>query len=84
MRTPYGGYQIPECAGNLRVVSPRFVRHAHQAGLEVHVWTVDEPADMLRLLGWGVDALISNRPDLAVTIRNQFVSAGQFDAATRP
>jgi glycerophosphoryl diester phosphodiesterase len=84
MRTPYGGYQVPELAGSLRVVSPRFIRHAHRAGLDVQVWTVDEVADMQRLLGWGADALISNRPDLAVTVRDQFVSAGQFDAAGRP
>ena len=66
----YGGYQVPEHAGALRVVSPRFVRHAHRAGLKVQVWTVDNPSDMARLLGWGVDALISNRPDLAVEVRN--------------
>ena len=69
-RVAYGGYQVPEHAGMLRVVSPRFVRHAHRAGLEVQVWTVDEEADMRRLLGWGVDALISNRPDLAVRVRD--------------
>lgn len=67
---PYGGYQVPEKAGRLRVVSPRFVRHAHLAGLDVQVWTVDEEPDMRRLLGWGVDALISNRPDLAVAVRD--------------
>jgi glycerophosphoryl diester phosphodiesterase len=66
----YGGYQIPECAGGHRIVSPRFVRHAHQGGLEVQVWTVDERADMERLLSWGVDALISNCPDLAVSVRD--------------
>jgi glycerophosphoryl diester phosphodiesterase len=83
-RPAYGGYQVPECAGTLRVVSPRFIRHAHRTGLEVHVWTIDAPVDMQRLLDWGADALISNRPDLAVTVRNQFVSGGQFDGAARP
>jgi glycerophosphoryl diester phosphodiesterase len=83
MRPAYGGYQVPEHAGNLRVVSPRFVRHAHRAGLDVQVWTIDEAGDMERLLGWGVDALISNRPDLAVTVRDRFVSSGQFAAAAR-
>ena len=34
----------------MRIVSPRFVRHAHDAGLEVQVWTVDDEADMTRLL----------------------------------
>lgn len=81
--TAYGGYQVPEHAGTLRVVSPRFIRHAHLAGLEVHLWTIDEEADMERLLAWGADGLISNRPDVAVTVRDQFVSAGQFDPAAR-
>lgn len=69
-RPPYGGYQVPEHAGSLRVVSPAFVRHAHGAGLRVQVWTVDDEADMRRLLDWGVDALITNRPDVAVKVRD--------------
>ena len=68
----YGGYQVPEMAGGHRIVSPPFIRHAHGAGLEVQVWTVDEREDMNRLLSWGVDALISNRPDLAVATRDAF------------
>jgi glycerophosphoryl diester phosphodiesterase len=72
-RVPYGGYQVPELAGTLRVVSPRFIRDAHAAGLKVHVWTVDDPDDMRRLLEWGVDGLITNRPDLAVQVRDAFV-----------
>jgi glycerophosphoryl diester phosphodiesterase len=67
------GYQVPECAGRLRVVSRRFIRYAHLAGLKVQVWTVDTEADMIRLLDWGVDALISNRPDLAVHVRDAWV-----------
>lgn len=82
-RVPYGGYQVPEYAGTLRVVSSRFIRHAHRAGLDVQVWTIDDADDMRRLLAWGADALISNRPDLAVTVRDAFVSAGQFNPLTR-
>ena len=70
----YRGYQVPEVAGRLRVVSPVFIRCAHAAGLEVQVWTVDHPTDMRRLLEWGVDALITNRPDLAVQVRDAFLS----------
>lgn len=70
---PYGGYQVPEVSGHLRVVSPRFVRYAHASGLRVHVWTVDEEADIARLLQWGVDGVISNRPDTAVLYRDVLV-----------
>jgi glycerophosphoryl diester phosphodiesterase len=64
-RPTHRGYQVPERAGWIRVVSPAFIRHAHAAGLPVQVWTVDDEHDMRRLLKWGVDALITNRPDLA-------------------
>jgi glycerophosphoryl diester phosphodiesterase len=67
-RARYGGYQVPEHAGSTRVVSPRFVADAHRAGLGVQVWTVDSEPDARRLLGWGVDALITDRPDLIVPI----------------
>jgi glycerophosphoryl diester phosphodiesterase len=67
---PYGGYQVPEISGGHRIVSRRFLRHAHAAGLRVQVWTVDQRADMERLLAWGVDALISNCPDVAVAARD--------------
>lgn len=64
----YRAFQIPERTRGTRVVSKRFIRLAHQAGLVVQVWTVDDPSDMRRLLSWGVDALITDRPDLAVAI----------------
>jgi glycerophosphoryl diester phosphodiesterase len=79
----YGGYQVPEHAGPTRVVSPRFIRHAHGAGLEVQVWTVDREEDMRRLLEWGADGLITNRPDLGVAVRDQYVSGGQFASRSR-
>jgi glycerophosphoryl diester phosphodiesterase len=67
-RAVYDGYQVPEVAGATRVVSPRFVEYAHDAGLGVQVWTVDAEADARRLLGWGVDALITDRPDVIVRV----------------
>ena len=67
---PYRVYQVPERIGLVRIVSPRFIRDAHMAGLKVQVWTVDDERDMRRLLDWGVDGLISDRPDLAVRVRN--------------
>ena len=50
----------------LRVVTPRFVRAAHRAGVPVQVWIVDGADDIRRLLDWGVDAVITDRPDVAV------------------
>jgi len=67
-RVCYGGYQVPELSGRTRVVSERFVRDAHHAGLAVQVWTVDTVADARRLLSWGIDALITDRPDLIVPV----------------
>jgi glycerophosphoryl diester phosphodiesterase len=67
-RVAYAGYQVPEFAGTTRVVSPRFIDDAHRAGLHVQVWTVDTEVDARRLLGWGADALITDRPDIIVPI----------------
>jgi len=69
-RPPYRAFQVPERFGRYRVVTPRFVRAAHRAGVVVQVWTVNDEADMRRLLDWGVDAIITDRPDLAVQVRN--------------
>jgi len=77
MKTPWTGYQVPETAGTTRVVSPRFIVDAHRAGLGVQVWTVNSERDAERLIGWGVDALITDRPDVMVPlVRNLSGSAG--------
>jgi glycerophosphoryl diester phosphodiesterase len=65
-RADYAGYQVPEYAGSTRVVSKQFVDAAHARGLPVQVWTVDTEADAKRLLALGVDALITDRPDVIV------------------
>jgi glycerophosphoryl diester phosphodiesterase len=65
-RTAYQEFQVPERSGRTTIVTPYFVEHAHRAGVAVKVWTVDERADIERLLDWGVDGIISDRPDVAV------------------
>ncbi len=63
---PYVAFQVPERAGRLRVVSPSFVRQVHREGQVLQVWVVNDEPDVRRLLDWGVDGVISDRPDVAV------------------
>lgn len=60
--------QVPVRYGRARVISPAFIRTAHVGGLEVHVWTVDRPAEMHRLLDLGADGIMTDRPDLLRTV----------------
>jgi len=67
-RRPYRALQVPQARGWTQVLSPRFIRAAHASGVVVQVWTVDDERDMRRLLSWGVDGLITDRPDVAVRV----------------
>lgn len=49
---------------NLDLVTPKNIERIHSTGRSVHVWTVDEPTTMHRLLDWGVDGIMTDRPDL--------------------
>ena len=60
--------QLPEVHEGRRIVSERLVADAHAANLPVHVWTVDEEADMRRLLSWGVDGIVTDRPDRLASV----------------
>ena len=59
---PAVAFQVPERQGDLVVVDDRFVEAAHRAGKAVHVWTVNDAESMERLLGLGVDGIISDLP----------------------
>jgi glycerophosphoryl diester phosphodiesterase len=54
--------QVPIRWGRTPIVTAGFVRAAHRSGLHVHVWTVDDPATMHRLLDLGVDGIMTDRP----------------------
>jgi glycerophosphoryl diester phosphodiesterase len=56
--------QLPRRYGRITVIDPALMRAARRAGLEVHAWTVDRPAEMEALLDLGVDGVLSDRPDL--------------------
>lgn len=63
-RGPADAFQVPERGGSIRIVGRRFVEAAHAGGKQVHVWTVDDPETMCRLLDLGVDGIVTDRPDL--------------------
>jgi len=58
--------QVPERRGPVRVVTQRLIDAAHRCDVEVHVWTVNDPAQMARLLQLGVDGLVTDRADVAL------------------
>lgn len=58
--------QVPERRGRLRVVTPRLIAAAHRHGVEVHVWTVNDPEDMRRLVAAGVDGIVTDRAHIAL------------------
>jgi glycerophosphoryl diester phosphodiesterase len=67
-RPAYREFQVPERSGSTTIVSPRFIEYAHRANLPVKVWTVNDSTDIRRLTAWGVDGIISDRPDIAVAV----------------
>ena len=70
--------QIPDRLGGIRILSPGLLRRAHAAGKQVHVWTIDDPARMHRLLDAAVDGIITDRTDL---LRDVLIERGQWVAA---
>jgi glycerophosphoryl diester phosphodiesterase len=56
-------FQMPEERGGRQVLTPRMLAELQSRNVAVHVWTIDDPRDMRRLLEWGVDGIITDRPD---------------------
>lgn len=60
--TGFGAAQVPVRQGRIPVTDRRLIDTAHRLGIEVHVWTVDQAATMERLLDFGVDGIMTDRP----------------------
>jgi glycerophosphoryl diester phosphodiesterase len=56
--------QVPARAGRIVVVNERFIRNAHRRGIPVHVWTINDAAEMRRLLDLGVDGIMTDELQL--------------------
>jgi glycerophosphoryl diester phosphodiesterase len=69
--------QVPVRHGGVRVVDGRFVRHAHRQGLQVHVWTIDEPDQMNHLLDLDVDGIMTDRIEV---LRDVYAGRGGWVA----
>ena len=59
----YDALQVPARNRGLTVVDRRFVDSAHRGGKVVHVWTVNDSSEAVRLVGLGVDGIITDRVD---------------------
>ena len=59
----YQSLQVPEYSGDIHVLTPWFIAAAHSRGLAVQPWTIDEEADLRRILSLGVDGINTNFPD---------------------
>lgn len=63
--------QIPPAMYGVALVTPSMLRLAKRKGLEVHVWTINNPEDMRRLWTMGVHGIVTDRSDLAVEVRGE-------------
>lgn len=77
-------FQLPETHWGMRVITRRLIRRAHRLGIRIHVWTIDDQSDMERLLGWGVDGIITKKPDLAVRARARALGSKTRANASKP
>ncbi len=70
--------QVPVRRGPLELVTSGFIDRAHALGKHVHVWTIDEPGEMNRLLDLGVDGLMTDR---STVLRDVYLTRGIWRAA---
>lgn len=60
--------QVPEESGGITVMTPAFVKAAHERNLAVEPWTINDAETMKKLIAWGVDGIITDRPDIMLEV----------------
>ena len=60
--------QVPEESGGITVMTESFVKASHSRGLAVEVWTINDADTMRKLINWGVDGIITDRPDIMMEV----------------
>jgi glycerophosphoryl diester phosphodiesterase len=73
--------QVPVRYGRIPVVTAGFIRRAHALGLAVHVWTINDAAEMHRLLDLGADGIVTDRADL---LREVLMERGEWPQGHPP
>lgn len=71
--------QVPISTGPMRLVTRRFVERCHEAGLHVHVWTIDDARTMVDLLDLGVDGIMTDQP---TTLKTVLLDRGEWRDAS--
>jgi glycerophosphoryl diester phosphodiesterase len=76
-RVPWGGQiaQVPPRIGRFTVLTERTLANAHRQGLHLHVWTIDDRAEMERLLDLGVDGIMTDRPQV---LKDLLIERGEW------
>ena len=72
---PFQALQPPANYKGIPIVTPRLVRAAHRQDLRVDVWTIDDEADIRRLLSYGVDGIMTDRPDVLARLLGRPIEA---------
>jgi glycerophosphoryl diester phosphodiesterase len=74
-RADFPVVQVPLKYRGIDIVTRRFVRAAHKRGVQVQVWTVNDAAEMRRLLDLGVDGIMTDRPSV---LKDVLIARGEW------
>ena len=71
LRPGFAALQVPTSYRGIELVTPRFISAAHDLGVRVDVWTIDDSEEIHRLLDLGVDVIMTNRPEVLTEVLEQ-------------